>query len=145
MKIFFSLLIATTFAANGTCPDGDQYCLSCNDTKCLTCAYAVLKDGKCALPTKKVDSCLTYQSTTEVCEGCEENKNYLVSTCPNATISGCGQEIAGICISCNDGKVPAADGKSCTSTACKTTNCARCSMIATLEACVQCKSGFAID
>lgn len=84
-------------------------------------------------------------SSTGVCLGCEEGKNFLVTSCPNVSVSGCLSELAGICTVCSDQKTPASDGKSCTDTKCSDANCDACSVVGGAQLCAKCKSGYALD
>lgn len=147
MKIFFFLIATIYSAENGACPNADQFCSACNTTtttQCDSCAYAYVSGGKCVKPTTIIDKCDTY-TANGVCIDCEKGFSLGVNKCTAITIGNCLAVVAGKCIACSGGKKPSADGTSCSDTKCASTNCSTCSVIATLEVCVECASGYAFD
>ena len=145
MKVALLFLIATIAAQNGKCPNADKYCLSCNSASCLSCVNAYLSSGQCVAPTTKVANCVTYLANN-VCSSCAPG--YVLSSpisCTKSTIANCVAELASVCISCDAAKKPAADGKSCSTTACTDANCKYCSVSAGIETCAVCNTGYAYD
>lgn len=147
MKIILLLLaVVSAETTNGKCPDADLYCLSCVGTVCASCAYSYLSAGQCVKPTKRVDNCVGYVSDG-VCLGCEPGYTLSsVTSCKKIEISNCLEvDVSGNCTTCKNGKKPSADGKSCSDTACSDANCSECSVVATIETCSMCKTGYAYD
>ena len=150
MKLFVAfLLIATTFGADATAKDctagADKMCGSClKASGCVVCWEGYPKDKICTAPTTKVDNCLTYKSATE-CSACEDDYLLESNKCTKlaaATIKNCKRESKGICGGCT-GFDLAADGKSCTETACKLDNCEACGKKnGTAQTCAYCKDGY---
>lgn len=144
--ILFLLAVVSTETTNGTCPDKDELCLSCTGNICASCVYSYLSVGYCAKPSKKVDNCGAYVSDG-VCYACEPGYTLAsVTSCKKIEINNClSVDTTGKCITCSNGKKPSADGKSCSETACTDTNCTECTVVATIETCSRCKSGYAYD
>lgn len=144
MKIIL-FLIATIAAQNGQCPSADQYCLSCSSTNCGACAYSFLSTTKqCTAPTTKVDGCISYSNAT-TCSACAPGKQLSANACTNISITNCLAVLNNLCVACANAMRPAADGKSCSTTACTTSNCQICSFSSNTELCLSCKSGYAMD
>ena len=153
MKLFVAmLLIATTFAADATAKDcttaADKMCGAClKATGCTMCWESYPKNKICTAVTTKVENCLIYSSATE-CSGCNEgytldNKKCTKTAAP--TIKNCATESKGVCSSCT-GFDLAADGKSCTQTACKLDNCEACGKKnGNAQTCAKCKNGYYIN
>lgn len=85
-----------------------------------------------------------YESATK-CSGCQEGKTLKAGKCEDLKIENCLVGRDDLCVACKNQKLVAADGKTCTETACKDTNCEVCTLTGTVETCSKCKSGKALQ
>ena len=145
MKLVIVFYFISYIESNGSCPSADEYCLSCDGSKCIDCAYTTIVNGKCTIPTAKVNNCATYVAESSTCLSCDWGFKDSLNSCGAITIPNCIHQVSNLCSTCKDTKIAASDLQSCSTKSCSDTNCQQCSTILNVEVCSRCKPGFAVD
>ena len=135
----------TSTARTAACP-ADEYCLSCNSTKCTQCIYSYAdSNGICQVPTTSITNCRFYSSAT-VCTACEAGYyvNTAGSACTAIAISNCeyvSSSATSTCLVCANSKLVDSTGKCSGSTDCTLANCDLC---LSNTSCAQCNSAYSL-
>ena len=125
----------------GNCSKGtDEYCGSCDGTKCTNCYASFLKENACEAPTTAIDNCVAYSSAT-VCSACNLGYEVKDSKCSAITITNCLVVSESKCVLCDNG-LHDAEGKCPGTTACTIENCKWCNKPSDAESCSKCNDGY---
>ena len=103
-----------------------EYCADLmNPSLCEYCYASFLVNGKCLVPNKKVDHCLSY-SADGYCQLCQYNFGLKDGKCEKISIANCietQREDITKCESCADGHLITVDGQCTSKTKCGVKNC----------------------
>ncbi len=129
-----------------SCPDSDQRCISCTNSKCNICFDSYLSpEGKCIKPSQIIENCLEYKMDGQ-CKYCKQGF-YTTSTgkCVNIHIGNCLElQDNSHCSICDHGIV-VSEGKCDSGEMCQTPKCDQCRLDKQgHEICSACEEGYAI-
>ncbi len=145
IKILILSIIAVNINTFDTCPQSDQSCISCLNSKCNICIGTYFnKLGYCQQPIITVNKCLTYGSDQK-CSYCKYGY-YLspINTCEEITQSNCLQVDSNMnCTMCMQG-ILLKDGICDPKNLCQTKKCKYCSLYQKKERCIECLENYFI-
>ena len=130
----------TTTTTAGVCKDGkDEYCASCDGTKCNLCYASFIDGNSCKAIETVISNCLIHESATK-CTSCHVGYMTDASACKEITEANCKVMNGDSCAMCDNGLLEG--GKCPGTTACTIEKCKGCTKTDDTEMCSYCDDGY---
>ena len=133
--------------SEGDVNSSSEYCAGLLSAQvCNYCYASFLVNGKCLVPNKQVDHCLSYFADGQ-CELCQYNFGLKDGKCEKISIANCietEKDDITKCVSCADSHLISTDGQCDTKTKCGVKNCQVCGSRGDIQYCSLCADNYVL-